>query len=641
MQISSWEIARRALAAAAIFALFSFVLSPSTVFAESPPGEDDATEDSPEMTVSDEIVVSANRLETPRDDVGSTVTVITAEDIERHRWQTLGEALRTVPGVSLARSGGPGQSTSAFVRGGNSSHTLVLLDGARLNSVTTGAYDLADLSTAGIERIEILRGPQSTLYGSEAMSGVISILSKRGSGPARWHGLTELGDDEHHRLRLGAEGGGPDFDWSLAVSDQATDGVSAAAGGLEADAWENTTVSGRAGWRLGDRGRLDVDLRRIESEVEIDGFDFFAGPVDDLDAVNTRDAWIGGVSAELELGSRWTQSVRLGVAEEDLSGSDPTNPFGNFTIESRTLELSTQADVDLTRHQVLSVGAELEERDGGTVGTFDADAEIMSLYVQDRIVRGRLGLTLGARHDDHSEFGGETTWRVAASVDAGPASDPRGRLHASWGTGFKAPTFNDLFFPFFGNPQLEPETSEGLDLGYEHRFGGQWGSRWTLDVTAFDLDFEDLIVFDFVAGQPLNVASASSRGVELAADYDGESWTLAASHTWNETQDETTGLQLARRPEHRTVVDLTWRPSRRSTDGWSATVTALAVANRIDSDASELDDYERVDLTVQYRLGERWQPYVRVVNLFDQEYEEIAGFGTRGTTAFLGLALNR
>ncbi|MDA8018768.1 MAG: TonB-dependent receptor [Thermoanaerobaculia bacterium] len=626
----------RCILAYVVLFLISFFASATGATAES--AEEPSSDSVQQPTVSEEITVAANRIETPIDEVGSSISVLDRSDIERHAWSTVADALRSMPGLEVSRSGGVGQLTSVFVRGGSSSQVLVLIDGVRLNSATSGAYDFSAMTTDAIERIEVVRGPQSTLYGSEAVAGVISIVTDR-SESERVHvtGRVEGGDDDHHRLELSVGARRGSFDYRISLADHHTEDASAAdarRGNPEVDAWSNTTATARFGWALGggEMGRFDVDLRHVDSDVEIDGFSFSEGAVDDLDARNLRTARIGSVTLELTPTDRWTQTVRLGVSDDELQGEDPTNPFGNFIVESETLQASTRTDLRLEAQNVdhtLSFGAEWESRDGGSVGSFSDEAEIASFYLQDRLSVGRLHLTLGARYDDHDQFGDETTWRAAAALGVGTS----GRLRASWGTGFKAPTLNDLFFPGFGNPDLVPETSEGFDLGYEHRFG----DRWRLDLTGFDLDFENLIAFDFATFLPQNIASASSTGVEVQVAYEGERSRLVAHHTWNETEDEATGSQLARRPEHRSVMDLSWRV----TDSWNVATRLVAVADRIDSDGSELEDYERLDLTVEYAVTERWRPYVRLINVLDEEYSEVGGFGTQGATALVGLRLAR
>jgi vitamin B12 transporter len=611
----------------AAFILMS-ALSPNCLYAQ---GDDPAAIGEPAALIQETMVVTANRAEAPRKTVGSSVTVISAEEIALRKKSSVAELLRTVPGLEVVRGGGPGQITSVFLRGGNSSHTLVLVDGVRLNSSTGGAYDFANLSTDGIERIEIVRGPQSTLYGSEAMAGVIQIFTKKGTDGFHVSGLAEVGDASHRRFRLGLEGGGERFDVALTVSDEKTDGVSAAserAGNRELDPFENFAATLRAGYDLAEGGRVDLVLRAFDGETKNDGFDFFVGPVDDLDFRQSREGLAGRLKVSKQLSDRFKQSFRVGLADEELTGIDPTNFFSNFTIESKTLELASQSEFTLSERDVLTVGFAWEEREGGSVGSFEESLEIASVFVQNAWNwENRVFFTAGLRYDDHSEFGDETTYRLSSSWQVAAAS----RLHGSFGTGFKAPTLNDLFFPFFSNPALRPETSQGFDLGFEQSW---FDERLRIDVTWFDMEFEDLIVFDFATFLPQNLAEATSTGVEFTVDYKvGPKFQIAASHTYNDTEDLASGQQLARRPRERSTLNLFFQPVERLTGN----VSFIVGRDRIESDGTKMDDYERLDLTLEYRLSESFKPYLRVENLFDDDYEEVNGFTTPGIVAVVGL----
>lgn len=590
-----------------------------------------ASEAEPTALVQETVVVTANRIEAPRETVGSSVTVISAEEIALRKKTNVAELLRTVPGLEIVRGGGPGQVTSVFLRGGNSSHTLVLVDGVRLNTTTVGAFDFANLSTDGIERIEIVRGPQSTLYGSEAMAGVIQIFTKKGEGGFSVSGLVEVGEASHRRVRVGVQGGGDRFDFALTVSDEESDGVSAAserAGNTEDDPFENVAATLRTGYEFAEDGRIDLVLRTFDSDVGNDGFDFFLGPVDDLDALQTREGIAGRLEVTKQIGERLRQSFRVGLSDEQLIGTDPTNFFSNFTIDSKSLEVSAQSDLTLSENDVLTLGLAWEDREGGSAGSFEESLEIASAFVQNAWNwQDRFHLTAGLRYDDHSEFGDETTYRLSASWQVAEAS----RLHGSYGTGFKAPTINDLFFPFFSNPDLQPETSEGFDVGFEQTWLDE---RLRVDLTWFDTEYEDLIVFDFITFLPQNLASATSSGVELTVDYKvGPRFQIAASHTVNDTEDLRTGEQLARRPKERSTLNLFFQPLERL----SGTISFIIGRDRVDSDGSEMDDYERLDLSLEYRFSESWKPYLRVENLFDEDYEEVNGFTTPGILAVVGL----
>lgn len=581
--------------------------------------------------IEEEIVVTATRSETPLSQVGSSVTVLEGYQLEQRGFSSVADALRSAPGLDLSRSGGPGQTTSVFVRGGSSSQTLVLLDGVRLNSATTGAYDFADLSLDDVERIEIVRGPQSPLYGSEAAAGVIQIITRKDGSGFKGSALGEIGEDDHNRVRLSASGGDAEgLSGRVSLATGRVEAVSAAHprnGNSELDRHENRTATGSLGWAASESHRFDLDLRFFDGESEIDGFAFPAGPVDDLDAKLSRQATVAGLAyfgqprPELEI------EARFGFADDELEAEDPTDPFGSYVIDSEDRELGLRVGYTAGSHR-LSAGASREEREGGTALTFGAEVEIDGVYLQDQIAIGeRASLTLGVRRDDHSAFGAEETGRAALALQAWEG----GRIHASWGQGFKAPTLNDLYYPFFSNPDLLPERSEAFDLGFEHTFGE---GEWSAGVTYFDADFEDLIAFDFVTFLPQNIAAAKSRGVEAELHWrsDGDRMRADASYTWNETEDESTGLQLARRPEGRVTAGVSFRPA----DNWRLAALAVAVRDRIDSDGTVLEDYDRFDVSASFTFG-RFEPGLRVLNVTDDDTSEIGGYGAQGRTAILSL----
>ena len=615
----------------AALAVLAFLIQP--LLADPANAQTAPPDDTP--ILDDEIVVTATRSKEKLTEVGSSVTVLTRAEIELRAKTTLSELLRTVPGVGVVRGGGPGQLTSVFVRGGSSSQTLVLLDGLRVNDPSTGGFDFANLSTDQIERIEIVRGPQSTLYGSEAMAGVIQIVTRRGQGRAGGglgvEGLVEAGGDDHQRLRLALDGAGPGADWRLTVSDQQTDGVSAASearGNTEVDPSENTTVTAQLGFATGADGRLDLTVRSYDSEVANDGFDFLLGPVDDLDALQFREGTLASLRWSGQLSPTWRQTVTVGWMEDELRGEDPTNFFSNFRVDSERLELGLQSDFTLGDRSVLTLGVSSEERESASVGNFDESVDITSIYLQEAWSGERLHLTVGGRWDDHSQFGDETTYRLSASWQASDSA----RLHGSWGTGFKAPTLNDLYFPFFSNPDLVPETSTAFDLGIE----GTWlEDRLRVDLTLFETDFEDLIVFDFATFLPQNLAEAEASGAELTVEWKpGAKFQLLASHTWLDSEDLGNGLPLPRRAEQTTALQLFFKPIERLT----GTASLVLARDRFDTGGVPMDDSERVDLALHYRVRPGLVPYLRVENLFDEDYEEVPGFTTPGATAALGLS---
>jgi len=616
----------------------------STAAAEEPPAGPPPGATSPPppartSAIEESIVVSANPIETPAEEVGSSVTVIEREKIEAFDQVTLAELLRTVPGLEITAGGGPGKVTTARVRGGNGSGLLVLIDGVRFNDTTTGAADLADLLVDGLERVEVLRGPQA-LYGSEALSGVLSIVTRRPDDGLALRGLLELGSDELRRGALDLGRGGDAFDAALGLAHFETDGVSQAserAGNRESDPYRNDTLTGRLGRGFGEEGRLGLSVHAFEGDTALDGF-----LADDPNARQERESISSVLSWSQSLGRHWHQSASLANQRLDLLGADPDDPFNNYDIRSDSLKLTTRADLALGGEArdagTLSVGLERERREGFNLDGFDRSVDLAAGFVSHQwSVGDRWHATASVRGDHHSTFGDEVSWRVTSAIRLGSASGSGGpRLHFSYGTAFRAPSFNELYFPFSGDPALRPELSEGWDLGLAHESAsGALG----FDLTWFSIDFEDLIDFDLDAFVFANILEARSEGVEGSLRYrPADRVRLVATHTWNRTRDLASGADrpLARRPEHRSTLTA----ELDATERWRLALAAFSVQDRVESSGAAMDDYVRVDLRVDWSATSRWRPYLRVTNLLDREYEEIPGFTTPGAELAVGARLS-
>lgn len=563
--------------------------------------------------------------------MGSAITKIDAEELQKKKQPSVLEVLRTVPGVAVVQSGGRGRQTSVFIRGGKSDHTLVLIDGVRVNSVNTGQYDFADLKTENIERIEILRGPQSVLYGSEAIGGVISIFTKQGEGEAKSTLSAEGGSNATQQYTGTISYGGEQFRSSSSVSFFDTDGFSTASRGTEEDGYSNVNVATQNGVNFLDDGRADFVFRYTRGDVDLDGFEFGIGPVDDLNAEQTRDTYIGSVKVSKPFSDKVTPSIQFGYVDESLEGEDPDTEFNNFDIKSELFSITPTLEIAPIESNTITLGYEFETRSGSTSESLDETRDFNSFFLQDQhSFDDWLFLTGGVRYDDDSEFGGETTYRVSF---AALSEDTGSRLHASYGTGFKAPTLNELFFPGFGNPELEPETSWGYDVGVEQELGSDAA---VLDVTFFQNEFDDLITFDPNTFLAANINSAEAWGIETVLDLRLCSFAdLVSQYTYTDSEDNSTGELLPRRPRHRWSFDLFLSPIEK----FDAALTFLMVQDRIDSDGGDMDDYERVDLTLSYDVTEKIKPFVRFENLFDQDYQELPGFSSPGFVVFGGVEL--
>ncbi len=607
----------------------------------------------------DTIVVTATRLETPAREVASSVTVIDSEEIERKQKRFVSDLLREVPGVNVVQSGAAGQPAQVFIRGGKSEHTLVLIDGIEANDPFTPGrtFNFGNLTTENVERIEVLRGPQSTLYGSDAIGGVINIITRKGRGELSGFVSAEAGSRDTYRTAVGVSGGTQLVNYSLSLSRFDTRGISAADGGLagndEKDGYENTTFSSRLGWTPSEVFGLDLILRYADGEGDLDQMGGAFG--DDPNYVFDDEEFFGRLQASLSLmDGRWEQKFGVSFTDYDRRFRDDFDPAHPMTalrsdFRGQLLKFDWQSDFYLSDQHTLTIGLETEEESGRSklfsesmFGPFtsiipEKEARTNSAYVQDQVSLGdRFFATVGVRVDDHEEFGSETTYRVAPAY---LIEETGTKLKASWGTGFKAPTLFQLFSSF-GNPDLDPETSEGWDVGIEQQL---CGGRVVVGATYFRNDFDDLIDYNPATMTYFNISSADSRGVELAASYRAsEDLSFRASYTRQSTEDNSTGEDLLRRPRDQAAFDVNYTWCEKT----NINLNLVYVGERDDLNFAawpatrvELDSYFLVNIAAAHDVSDRVQIFGRVDNVLDEDYQEVFGFGTPGIGFFGGIRL--
>lgn len=583
-----------------------------------------------------EVVVTATRAPTSPAQLGSAVSVITGEEIERRQITNTADALRGVPGVDVARSGGANQITSVFLRGSDSSHTLVLIDGIPSNDPTSPnrAFNFGDITTDDIDRIEVLRGPQSTLWGSNAMGGVVNIITRRGEGPPHGYAFAEGGSFYTAREGAGVSGGNKDVNYSLSVSQADSQGFSAADakyGNKEPDGFSRTALAGKVGWNLSPNLDVDFITRYIHDTTDIDDFGGPGG--DDPHRELKSDEAFFRIQPHLLLADGfWEQTFGLNYAyyaRDDNDDQFPAHYHGG------TLQFDWQNDFHLTKTQTLTAGAVYQEETFHSDTVSGKSAESTAVYLQDALsFADRLFLTGGLRYEDHSDTESSTTYRLTGAYRFPTSS----KLHASYGTGFKAPSLSNLYSAF-GSPDLKPEKVRGWDVGLEQALGSD---RFLMDVTYFRNDFSNLIDFNFVSNRLENVGAASTDGVELTFTLRPvKDVSVGLNYTYTDTLNRVTDKELLRRSPNKIGVDVDWRYSARG----DITLSGVYNGKRRDIDPisfsqADIGDYTLLNIATSYRLTDHLTLYARAENLLNQHYQEVAGFGTAGISFYGGMKLS-
>jgi vitamin B12 transporter len=594
-----------------------------------------------------EVVVTATRVPTAEREIGSSVTVITEEEIKAKGYTTAKEILKGTLGLDVVSTGGPGASTSVFLRGANSYHTLVLIDGMEVGdpTQTQRQFDFANLTVDNIERIEVVRGPQSVLYGADAMGGVINIITKRWKkGPTFYVGAE--GGSYYTARQIAGLGASNDWiDFSLDCSHIHTEGFSAAdadlPGNEEDDAWENFTVSSRLG--IAPTGWLDmgVSFRMHDGRTDLDGGGWSYQDVEDYH-VDKQEVFLRPHLKFTAFEGLWEQILAYGFTTHSKAFKD--DPYGDSEYDGERHEVSWQHNLYLHKTNTLTLGFEYEQEAMESTAMDPESAYTYSLFAQDQIKLFDISFTsVGVRWDHHQEFGDHATFRLAQAF----VIDKTGTtIRGSVGSGFRAPSLYELYGPpFFGMPvgniNLNPEESVGWDVGVEQSL---FDDRITLSVTYFHNEFDDLI--KYISGQGyVNIDDAETWGIESFIEFfPFKDLSAHVMYTYTHTDDDE-GLPLFRRPLHKAGLNVCYRfLDERGT----VNLDLLYVGERDDianppwptpSFRTELDDYVVVNLSGSFKVHKYVEVFARIENLFDQDYEEAFGYGTPGISAYGGVKL--
>jgi len=573
--------------------------------------------------------------------IGHSVTTVTAQDIAANGWRTLPEALRMIPGLHIHQSGSPGSTVGLVMRGGRSSQVLVLVDGIRLNdpSGPTREAEIAAVDLANVERIEVLRGPQSGLYGSDAIAGVINIITRKAAPGVSGSLSAEAGSYGTYRAAAQLHSGTEKMDAAASVSYLHTDGFSAAnkrfPGNTEKDGFSTLNAAASLGVQATDWLRLEGRVQVIDAEAD---YDNGGGPGADAEgAVASTEQVLTGLRAEIgEKDATWRQALMLNYSVMDRAFDDM---FGHTEYKGENLDTEWRHDIRTGDAGTLSAGVSFRREEAEVASDPGVSAETVGVYLQQHATLGAFDAVAGLRYDEHEEFGGELTWRAAPSYRIETTGT---RLKGSVGTGFKAPSLYQLYAPAsawgaIGNPDLDPETSLGWDAGVEQAFCGE---RLVLGVTYFASRVEDQIEF---ANGYENISRVDSEGVECYIAYNPlDALTLMATYTRTDAEDKSSGAQVIRVPKDRASVTATYAFSPRTDISATVLYTGAFDDRYFDSTMftavnARVDSSVVVNLAGRLGLTERVSLFGRIDNLFDEDYEQVYGYGTAGLSGYAGL----
>lgn len=608
-----------------------------------------------------EVVISATKTNANTLQLASSISVIDAKQISNSNSNNVFDVLRNETGISFTRQGGNGTLSNIYIRGSNSSHTLVLIDGVEVNLTNdpSGVYDFSALPVDNIERIEVLRGPQSTLYGSDALAGVINIITKKGNGAPKFSLLTEGGTYNTYKGMIGLNGSINKLNYSLALSRSGSEGFSAASekyGNTEKDGYTFNNLTSVLGYDLSDNAEINLYTRFLKSESDNDQFGGMFG--DDPTYLTKQEEFsIRGEGKIKLLNGNWNQKLGLtfirNVRKNSFDTSSASAYYSNALYDGRRYKIDWQNDFQLSKGNLLTAGIEFEKEESSSeYYSFNyillpdyasvipnKDANTISAFLQDQIkFVESFFITLGLRLDKHSKFGSQFTYRIAPAYMLWETGT---KIKATIGTGFKAPSLYYLYDPAYGNENLNPEESFGWDFGIEQFFFKQ---NLSFGITFFYNKFSDMFGFDYQTFKTINIKQAVTKGLEFYFQTKPiDDLEIKANYTFTDARDVSPNssdfdTKLLRRPESKVGFFTSYSFSAKT----NLNAEIIWVGTRDDIDFStyqrtELKGYVLLNLAAHYNLFDFLRLNARVENLLDTDYEEVFGYATPGLSFYGGI----
>lgn len=620
-----------------------------------------------------DVVVTATRTEKPLIELASSVSIIDSTEIANSNSASVFDLLKNQAGISFTRQGGSGTLSNIYVRGANADQVLVLIDGVEVNlaSDPSGVYDFSELPVDNIRRIEVLRGPQSTLYGSDALAGVINIITKKGSGRSKLSLLTEAGSYNTYKAMLGINGVLDRVNYSITLSRNASKGFSNASakyGNTERDGYNFNNLSSVLGYTLNDHTELNLYTRFTKSESDYDQFGGRYGD-DPTYVFDQQEFSIRGEGTVKLLDGNWKQRFGVSFIRNVRKYSFDTSAASHFypeyiydyswsNYDGRRYKVDWQNDFRVDKSNLLTLGAEYElDQSASEYYALNyipdpyypdiasviprRESKTTGIFLQDQVnLNERFFAALGIRLDHHNKFGTQFTYRFSPAFMFWKTGT---KLKGTIGSGFKAPSLYYLYDPAYGNENLKPEKSFGWELGIEQYFFSQ---EISIGATYFHNRFTDMFGFDYVTFKTININKALTKGAELylAARLTSE-LNLKVNYTYTDARDispdsPTYDMRLVRRPENKTGFSADYKFSPKA----DINAEVIRVGDRQDIDFSTynritLKGYTLINLAGHYDLFDYLQLNARVENLLDTDYEEVYGYATPGLSLYGGVKL--
>ena len=648
-----------------LFLLFVFLLLSFPSFAQE--GIVQKTDSAGFYNLSD-VVISATRTNTSTIELANSISVIDSSEIANSNNSSVFDLLKNQYGLSFTQQGGYGTLSNVYLRGANTGQTLILIDGVEYNlpSDPSGVFDFSSLPSDNIEKIEVLRGPQSTIYGSDALAGVINIITKKGSGKPKYSAMIEGGTYNSYKGLTGLNGSYYKLNYSLTLSKTKSDGFSAASkkyGNKEKDGFDLLNFSSLIGYKISDNAEVNLIARYGNSEAD---YDQFGGPGGDDPSYifGQKELSVRGEGKVKLNNNKWIQkfgaSFFKNVRKYSFDTSAASIYYSHSKYDGRKYKLDWQNDLNLVKNNtanfLLTAGTEFELEETTSeyyAFTYFRPPDIISVFPKKSantiggFSEGQLSLdnsffgTLGIRYDHHNKFGSSFTYRIAPAYIIWATGT---KFKATIGTGFKSPSLFYLFDPSYGNPDLSPEKSFGWDAGIEQYF---WSEGFSIGATYFSNRFTDMFGFDAITFKTININKAETNGVEIFAKAKPlTGLELKANYTYTNALDKSPGSadydkKLVRRPTDKAGLYISYT----FMDKFNLNTEVIYVGKREDINFStysriEMKDYTLINLAAHYNVLDFLRLNLRLDNLFDTDYEEVFGYATPGRSFYGGIRLN-